>query len=381
MLLDEPFAGIDPIAVADIQKIIFHLQGPRHRRAGHRPQRPRDAQNHRSRLHRARWRDFPQRHARSPWPPTRTSSGFTSVPISGWTKIEGRAHQVSNGDSTETSRAARSEAHSDAVTAAGDQAAADDDARAGGAAQSGDGREPDARGGSDRGRADAGGARRRRKRRSRRRRTTARTTWDDADYEYFFGEYLDEGYRPRQPQEVKELPPIENTLSTKSSLADHLMWQLNLQTTDDDAARHRRGDHRQHRRGRLPGGVGQRDRGARATGTSRRREGARARAVVRPDRRRRARPAGMPAAADPPPRPGRHAGRGARPRSPAPAAEPPDSGARARARHRARRDQGAHRGHQAPRSEAGRALQPGRFAVRHSGRLHHQDRRRAIARC
>src|SRR5262249_47126429 len=56
--------------------------------------------------------------------------------------------------------------------------------------------------------------------------------WDDADYEYFFGEYLDEGYRPRQPQEVKELPPIENTLSTKSSLADHLMWQLNLQTAD-----------------------------------------------------------------------------------------------------------------------------------------------------
>jgi RNA polymerase sigma-54 factor len=58
-------------------------------------------------------------------------------------------------------------------------------------------------------------------------------SWDDADYEYFFGEYLDEGYRPRQPQEVKELPPIENTLSTKSSLADHLMWQLNLQTTEE----------------------------------------------------------------------------------------------------------------------------------------------------
>ena len=57
--------------------------------------------------------------------------------------------------------------------------------------------------------------------------------WDDADYEYFFGEYLDEGYRPRQPQEVKELPPIENTLSTKSSLADHLMWQLTLQSSED----------------------------------------------------------------------------------------------------------------------------------------------------
>ena len=26
MLLDEPFAGIDPIAVSDIQKIIFHLR-------------------------------------------------------------------------------------------------------------------------------------------------------------------------------------------------------------------------------------------------------------------------------------------------------------------------------------------------------------------
>src|SRR5688500_11791204 len=58
-------------------------------------------------------------------------------------------------------------------------------------------------------------------------------TWDDADYEYFFGDDLDDGYRPRAPQEVKELPPIENTLSTSSSLTDHLEWQLSLQTTDD----------------------------------------------------------------------------------------------------------------------------------------------------
>jgi RNA polymerase sigma-54 factor len=58
-------------------------------------------------------------------------------------------------------------------------------------------------------------------------------TWDDADYAYFFGEYLDDGYRARQPMEVRELPPIENTLSTKSSLADHLMWQLSLQTSDE----------------------------------------------------------------------------------------------------------------------------------------------------
>jgi RNA polymerase sigma-54 factor len=57
-------------------------------------------------------------------------------------------------------------------------------------------------------------------------------SWDDADYQYFFGEYLDDGYRPKMPQEVRELPPIENTLSTTSSLSDHLLWQLSLQTDD-----------------------------------------------------------------------------------------------------------------------------------------------------
>ncbi len=57
--------------------------------------------------------------------------------------------------------------------------------------------------------------------------------WDDQDYEYFFGEYLDDGYQPRTPQEVKELPPIENTLSTSSSLSDHLFWQLSLQSDDE----------------------------------------------------------------------------------------------------------------------------------------------------
>src|SRR5947208_507483 len=57
-------------------------------------------------------------------------------------------------------------------------------------------------------------------------------TWDDQDYEYFFGDYLDDGYRPKAPQEIKELPPIENTLSTASSLSDHLLWQLSMQTDD-----------------------------------------------------------------------------------------------------------------------------------------------------
>jgi RNA polymerase sigma-54 factor len=57
--------------------------------------------------------------------------------------------------------------------------------------------------------------------------------WDDSDYEYFFGDYLDDGYRSHTPQEVKELPPIENTLSTSTSLSDHLTWQLSLQTDDE----------------------------------------------------------------------------------------------------------------------------------------------------
>ncbi|MXY24649.1 MAG: RNA polymerase factor sigma-54 [Acidobacteria bacterium] len=59
------------------------------------------------------------------------------------------------------------------------------------------------------------------------------STWDDADYEYFFGDYLDDGYRPRNATETPELPPIENTLATAGSLSDHLRWQLLMQTDDD----------------------------------------------------------------------------------------------------------------------------------------------------
>src|SRR4029453_12581536 len=58
-------------------------------------------------------------------------------------------------------------------------------------------------------------------------------SWDDADYEYFFGDYLDDGYRSRTPSEGKELPPIENTMSTAASLSHHPLWQLSLQTNDD----------------------------------------------------------------------------------------------------------------------------------------------------
>jgi RNA polymerase sigma-54 factor len=66
-----------------------------------------------------------------------------------------------------------------------------------------------------------------RPRRKRAIRGTTRTT------STFFGDYLDDGYRPHTPQEVKELPPIENTLATSSSLADHMMWQLSLLPDDN----------------------------------------------------------------------------------------------------------------------------------------------------
>jgi RNA polymerase sigma-54 factor len=58
-------------------------------------------------------------------------------------------------------------------------------------------------------------------------------SFSEIDEEAFFSDYLDEGYRPRTSYEVPELPPIENTLATTSSLADHLSWQLRL-TADTD---------------------------------------------------------------------------------------------------------------------------------------------------
>ncbi len=178
-------------------------------------------------------------------------------------------------------------------------------------------------------------------------------TWDDQDYEYFFGEYLDDGYQPEAPQEVRELPPIENTLST-GALAHR---SPHLAAVDPDQrrradARDRRGHHRQPGRRRLPGGVGGRacehgpvaDRGSRA--------GAPPAAGLRSDRRLRTRLAGVLDAPAPPPRARRDADRKDHHRAPAAAAEPPDSRARQEAGRHHRRAQRAHRDHQASRSQA-----------------------------
>ncbi len=56
--------------------------------------------------------------------------------------------------------------------------------------------------------------------------------WDDQNYDYFFGEYLEGNSLPRTQKETRELPSIENTLSSAPSLANHLSWQLSMQVDD-----------------------------------------------------------------------------------------------------------------------------------------------------
>jgi RNA polymerase sigma-54 factor len=58
---------------------------------------------------------------------------------------------------------------------------------------------------------------------------------EDADFESNFQEYLDDGFRTA-PQERREIPSLENTLSKGLSLWDHLNWQANL-TFFDSAER------------------------------------------------------------------------------------------------------------------------------------------------
>ena len=79
MLLDEPFAGIDPISIADIRELVRELKKARHRRADHRPQRPRDARHRRPRLHHLRRTGALRGHARRRSSPTMKSADFISV--------------------------------------------------------------------------------------------------------------------------------------------------------------------------------------------------------------------------------------------------------------------------------------------------------------
>ena len=182
--------------------------------------------------------------------------------------------------------------------------------------------------------------------------------WEDNDYEYFFNDYMDDSYRSRVPTEVKELPPIENTLSTSSSLTDHLEWQLSLKTDDHDDRAIGTAIIGNLDDDGYPGRLGERDRPDGPVADRPRRAGAAPGAELRPDRRRRPRPAGVPHAAAAPARARGHADRADRHRAPAAAAEPPDPRAVAQDGPVHRRAARAHRGHPPPRPEARRPLQP-----------------------
>ena len=161
MLLDEPFAGIDPIAITDIQEIIFHLKARgigvliTDHNVGRRcasPIAPTSCTT--------------EPCSEAALPPssraTRTSSGSIWVPILVWTKIKARStlnvpgRPQQHGASTTTPDAAVAETHLDACPTAGHQAAADDDARARRHAEPGSCRKPDVGGGPQRGAAATG---------------------------------------------------------------------------------------------------------------------------------------------------------------------------------------------------------------------------------
>ncbi len=77
ILLDEPLAGIDPIAVDEIRDLVGASEGPRHRRADHRPQRAGNAGDHRPRLHHARRQGADGGPARGGRGARRTCAAFT----------------------------------------------------------------------------------------------------------------------------------------------------------------------------------------------------------------------------------------------------------------------------------------------------------------
>ena len=74
LLLDEPFSGIDPIQVLELQRIIFDLKNSGHRHSGDRPQRSRDPGRYRSRLHHQQRQNLPRGNARRFGPRSRSAA-------------------------------------------------------------------------------------------------------------------------------------------------------------------------------------------------------------------------------------------------------------------------------------------------------------------
>jgi RNA polymerase sigma-54 factor len=53
-------------------------------------------------------------------------------------------------------------------------------------------------------------------------------SFDEIDYESYFQDYMDLSYRPQMPTEEIESRPLDAVLSKPQSLAEHLMWQLEM---------------------------------------------------------------------------------------------------------------------------------------------------------
>lgn len=58
---------------------------------------------------------------------------------------------------------------------------------------------------------------------------------DNLDVDSFFEKYFDAAPTTANMREEGEAPPIENTLTSSETLADHLMWQLEMHDLDDEA--------------------------------------------------------------------------------------------------------------------------------------------------
>jgi RNA polymerase sigma-54 factor len=58
-----------------------------------------------------------------------------------------------------------------------------------------------------------------------------RDSFEEIDYEAYFQDYMDLSYRPQAPAEEIDSRPLDNILSKPKSLADHLLWQLDMTIT------------------------------------------------------------------------------------------------------------------------------------------------------
>jgi RNA polymerase sigma-54 factor len=57
---------------------------------------------------------------------------------------------------------------------------------------------------------------------------------DNLDVDSFFEKYFDSAPTTANMREESEAPPIENTLTSSETLADHLLWQLEMNDLDDE---------------------------------------------------------------------------------------------------------------------------------------------------